>query len=178
MTRTAIAAAATIAGAATLVAWLRHHFVVIDVYGPSMQPTLYAGDRVLVRRRPLRRIRAGDVVVIENLGPSRTSRHPAAAASGRRNLSGHAWIIKRAVAVPGDPVPASVAAAVSEATGAPVPDGYLIVLGDNATHSIDSRHYGYLSGRGVLGAVVRQRRPSDGEHRTANTGTAARAGRS
>ncbi|WP_372442898.1 S26 family signal peptidase [Actinomadura barringtoniae] len=37
-----------------------------------------------------------------------------------------------------------------------VPDGRLLVLGDDPTGSIDSRHYGYLSGAGVLGVVIRR----------------------
>lgn len=151
---TAAAVIAFTAAGAALIAWLRHRFVVIDVDGPSMRPTLHEGDRVLVRRQPLRHIRAGDIVVVENTR-HQTSRHPAAA-HGSRNLSGHAWIVKRAAAVPGDPVPASVAATVSAALGTSVPAGCLVALGDNTASSLDSRHYGYLSGDGVLGVVIRQ----------------------
>jgi signal peptidase I len=170
MTPAAIAAATTLAATAALIAWLRRRFVVINVDGKSMQPTLYAGDRVLVRRRPLRHIRAGDTVVIDNAKHLQTSRPPDTHARGRRNLSGHTWIIKRAAAVPGDPVPASVAATVSAAAGTPVPDGCLVVLGDNPVFSADSRSYGYLSGSGVLGVVVYRLQPSDKQHRTQNTG--------
>ncbi len=156
MTWTAIAAATALAGTAALVAWLRRRFVVINVDGPSMQPTLYEGDRVLVRRRPLWHLRAGDIVVVENAAHRRTGRHRRVAARGSRSLSGHRWVIKRVAAVPGDPVPASVAATVSAAAGTPVPDGRLLVLGDNSNRSLDSRHYGYLPGDGVLGVVIRQ----------------------
>ncbi len=159
MTRTAIAAATVLAGTAGtagLIAWLRRRFVVINVDGQSMRPTLYAGDRVLVRRRPLRHIRTGDIVVVENTEHHQTRRHPGADARGSQNLSDHSWIIKRTAAVPGDPVPASVAATVTATPDTPVPDGRLLVLGDNAAGSIDSRHYGYLSGDGVLGVVVRR----------------------
>jgi signal peptidase I len=158
MNRTAIAAATTLAGlagTAAFIAWLRRRLAVIDVDGPSMRPTLNAGDRVLVRRRPLRYVRAGDIVVVENPQGHQTSHHPAAAARESRNLFGHTWSIKRVGAVPGDPVPASVAATVSAAPGTPVPDGCLIVLGDNPAKSFDSRHYGYLSGNCVIGVVVR-----------------------
>jgi signal peptidase I len=164
MTRTAIAAATTLAGIAALITWLGRRFVVINVDGQSMRPTLYPGDRVLVRRRPLRRIRAGDIVVVANTKPRQTGRqtgpHPGAAARGSPNLYGHTWMIKRAAAMPGDPVPASMAATVSASPGTPVPDGRLLVLGDNTAGSIDSRHYGYLSGDGVLGVVVRRLQPS------------------
>jgi signal peptidase I len=163
MVVTALAAATTLAGTAALIAWLHRRFVVIDVDGSSMKPTLHAGDRVLVRRRPLRHIRAGDIVVVENAESEqrKTSRHLGAAARGSRGLSGRTWIIKRAAAVPGDPVPASMADAVSAAAGTPVPDGHLLVLGDNTVGSTDSRDYGYFSGAGVLGVVVRRLPPSD-----------------
>lgn len=165
MTRTVIAAATTLTGTTALIVWLCRRFVVINVAGQSMRPTLHEGDRVLVRRRPLRHIRAGDIVVVEYTERRQTSRHPGAAARGSRGLSGHIWMIKRAAAVPGDPVPASVAATVSAAAGTPVPDGRLLVLGDNTVGSIDSRDYGYLSGDGVLGVVVRRLSPSGKEQR-------------
>src|SRR6185436_5533155 len=87
MTGIVVSVATTLAGAAALVAWLRRRFVVIDVDGRSMQPTLHEGDRVLVRRRPLQHIRTGDIVIVQN--------------PGRRNLAEQDWVIKRAVAVPG-----------------------------------------------------------------------------
>ncbi|SPT51749.1 S26 family signal peptidase [Actinomadura madurae] len=156
MTGTVLAAAAALAGTAALIAWLRRRYVVIDVDGQSMRPTLDAGDRVLVRRRSLRHVRAGDIVVVENTARQGTDRRPSAAAHGRRGASGHAWVIKRAAAVPGDPVPASLAARVSAPAGTPVPDGRMLILGDNTTASFDSRHYGYLPGTGVLGVVIRR----------------------
>jgi CubicO group peptidase (beta-lactamase class C family) len=66
------------------------------------------------------------------------------------------WMMKRAVAVPGDPVPPSLAATVSTAAGTPVPEGRLLVLGDNTARSADSRQHGYLSADRVLGVVVRR----------------------
>jgi signal peptidase I len=161
MIQAGLAAAATLAGTAALIAWLRRSYVVIDVEGPSMQPTLSSGDRVLVRRRLWRHMRAGDIVVAEN-------RHhltnPVTTADARRrfrNLSGHTWIIKRAVAMPGDPVPAAVAATVSASANTLVPNRCMVVLGDNPALSTDSRHYGYLTGDRVLGVVVRRLPPSD-----------------
>lgn len=156
-----IAIAATLlAGTTALVSWLRRRYVVINVEGQSMRPALHAGDRVLVRRRPLRHVRVGDIVVVETPAPRRAGRRPGAAARGSRSLGGHAWVIKRAAAVPGDPVPPSVATPMSAPSGTPVPDGRLLVLGDNTTGSIDSRHYGYLPGAGVLGVVVRRLPPA------------------
>jgi signal peptidase I len=156
VTRTAIAVATTAVAAAVLVAWLRRRFVVIEVDGRSMQPTLNEGDRVLVRRGPLRRIRTGDIVVAENPRHHRNGRLPGSPARRSRNLDRHTWMIKRAVAIPGDPVPASLAATVLVVAGTLVPDDRLLVLGDNTVASFDSRSYGYLSGDRVLGVVVRR----------------------
>lgn len=147
VTRAAITAGIALAA---LIVWLRRHLVVVDVDGRSMQPTLHEGDRVLVVRRSLRHIRSGDIVVVEN--PLRQPSGAAARAS--RNLAGHTWMIKRAAAVPGDPVPLSLAAVVSAAAGALVPDRRLLVLGDNPAHSADSRQHGYVAGDRVLGVVV------------------------
>lgn len=53
------------------------------------------------------------------------------------------WIVKRAVGVPGD---------------ADVPDGQMLVLGDNPGQSYDSRHFGYLDTDRVRGVVLRHLR--------------------
>ncbi|MFG1945742.1 S26 family signal peptidase [Nonomuraea sp. NPDC048826] len=121
-------------GGLLLVLALRRLFVVVTVSGDSMLPAYRRGDRVLVRRRGLRHIRVRDVVVV---------RMPL-------GVPDVPWVIKRAAAVPGDDVPAALRASL----GAVVPDGRLLVLGDNAERSTDSRHVGYLAGVDVLGLVV------------------------
>ncbi|WP_163569602.1 S26 family signal peptidase [Fodinicola feengrottensis] len=50
------------------------------------------------------------------------------------------WLIKRAVALPGDVVPAEV----PHLAGARVPADRFVVLGDNSARSYDSRRVGYL----------------------------------
>ncbi|WP_200926664.1 S26 family signal peptidase [Sphaerimonospora mesophila] len=148
---------AALAGAATLVT-LRRRLAVITVEGRSMEPALRSGDRVLVRRVPLGRVRRGDIVVIAQ--PEPAPRHPATVGGrpdrGVRDIAQGSWVIKRAAALPGDPVPAPVAAAVSAAPGSPVPAGRLVALGDNAALSFDSRTHGYYSGDRVLGVVLRR----------------------
>lgn len=63
-------------------------------------------------------------------------------------------LVKRAVALPGDPVPG----------GIPVPDrmvpaGRLVVLGDNADRSADSRGRGFIPATDVVGVLLRQHAP-------------------
>jgi signal peptidase I len=129
----------------------RRCLVIVQVDGASMRPTYESGDRVLVRRRRLDQVRRGQVVVVQ-----RPDEHAgwAAHAPADGRLDGRGWYIKRAVAVPGDPVPPSVVDAVG-GTEATVPRGMLVVLGD-APRSDDSRRWGYVPGDRLLGVVSRR----------------------
>ncbi|HEY9368658.1 S26 family signal peptidase [Streptomyces sp.] len=127
---------------------IRTSVVVVSVRGDSMAPTLLDGERVVVRRRPLARVRRGDVVVLKP--PPPTSERDAAAYGTDRN--GADWNVKRVTALPGEPVPAGTAGA---GPGDLVPAGSLVVRGDNPD-SIDSRHRGFFPGDELLGTVVRR----------------------
>ncbi|WP_052852675.1 S26 family signal peptidase [Streptomyces avicenniae] len=131
-------------GAGAGVLRIRRQWTVVTVEGTSMLPTYEPGDRVLVRRRGLARVRTGDVVVLEP--PADSPFRPSEAGADGRN-----WNIKRVVALPGDPVPPGVA---DHATGSPVPDGTLIVFGDHHD-SVDSRQRGPYPAAQLLGVVVR-----------------------
>lgn len=140
-----LGASVTVAAVAALAiaGWtVRRRLLVVTVDGPSMQPTLQHGDRVLARRVPLAAVRTGDIVVVRRPVRTNTDAHRAA------------WLIKRAAAVPGEPVPPTVRAAVGGYDG-PVPAGRLVVLGDNPPQSADSRHWGYVTEELLLGVVVR-----------------------
>jgi signal peptidase I len=145
------------------VVWARRRFVVVTVRGPSMEPTLREGDRVLVRRVSLAAVRAGQLVVAETPPPWRTLDawqdgqflgDPGSWGAADPPPARDRWMIKRAAAVPGEPVPASMAD-VARHLGDRVPPGRLAVLGDNAGRSHDSRRFGYLSGEELLGVVSR-----------------------
>ena len=97
----------------------------VAVKGLSMAPTLLPGDHLLVR--PVRRLRRRDLVVVRD--PD---------SSGR-------WVVKRVAALPGESI---VVAGQTLRAG----DG-IIVLGDNAEHSTDSRRYGPVSLEAVHGRV-------------------------
>lgn len=124
-----------------VVVWVRTRLVRVLVRGASMEPTLRAGVQVLVRRVSARRIKPGEVVVFAQ---------PRAPSPG--------WLIKRVRAVPGDVVPLQDVPSLWRYPGTHVPTGSLVVLGDNAGESYDSRHFGYVRASSVLGVVVRERR--------------------
>jgi signal peptidase I len=138
---TAVGAAA-IAGAAGVVL-LRRRFVVVQVVGESMVPVLSSGQRVLVRRAVVAAVNRDDLVVF-------------ALGSVRERFSGDPpWMVKRAIAVPGDPVPGgSVPSSIAAGTTR-VPPGQLVVRGDNGARSYDSRRAGFIGGGTLLGVVVR-----------------------
>lgn len=123
-----------------VVAWLlvlRSRLLVVTVHGVSMEPTYHSGDRLLVRRARLGRVRAGQVVVVQVEASS-----PDDPTGGR--------LVKRAVAVPGDPVPPQI-----PVPGPRVPVDSLLVLGDNLARSNDSRRLGYLPADALIGVVLR-----------------------
>lgn len=133
---------------------LRHHYVLVTVAGLSMAPTLRPGDRLVVRRTAPGRIRSGDVVV---LAPDPELELDLDPESAPATDHGELWLIKRAAAVPGDPVPRTRVPALADAPEALVPHGKLVLLGDNTAHSTDSRQRGYFDAQRLVGRVVRQR---------------------
>lgn len=119
---------------------LRTGFVAVRVHGSSMAPTLRDGDRVLARRVRPDRLRCGQIVVVAHRG----------------GPGDPPFLIKRAVALPGDVAPGLPA--LRPAAGSRVPPGSLVVLGDNAAASFDSRQAGYFGADTLVGVVVRRLR--------------------
>jgi signal peptidase I len=142
----ALAVIVVVCAAAGALGWARRRWTVVTVRGTSMSPTMQDGDRVLVRRCAGGDLRPGQIVV--------------ASPPGRRRSR---WNVKRAVALPGDPVPADVRPVVH---GEVVPPGALVMRGDNPL-SLDSRQLGFYSLDEVMGIVTYQmstghRRPDAG----------------
>ncbi|BCL16547.1 S26 family signal peptidase [Micromonospora sagamiensis] len=133
-----------LAGAVALV---RGRVVVVSVSGLSMTPTLRDGDLVLVRRVRGRVPRRGQVVLVEEAGPCRPG-----GPSDRPPLT---WVVKRVVALPGEPAPTFLPSWASDPAGR-VPAGHLVLLGDNPEVSRDSRHFGAVPVERVLGVAVRR----------------------
>lgn len=148
-----IVVAGVLASAATLLVWARRRLLVVSVVGRSMEPTLRSGDRVLARRVPLARVRRGDVVVLAAPAQMADDSQPPSQESP-------GLLIKRAFAVPGDPVPVERVPILRGQSAAEVPAGHLVALGDNPPWSYDSREIGYFREESVLGVVVRPRLPA------------------
>jgi signal peptidase I len=139
-----MAAALTIIAAFAVVVagalWLRRSYLIVDVSGRSMEPTLVNGQRVVARRAGLRRVRPGDVVV---LYPPPDAPH------------GDGLLIKRVLALPGDPLPRARVPKLRDLPGDHVPPAQLVVLGDNPAWSWDSRQLGLFPADRLVGVVVR-----------------------
>ncbi|UWZ59718.1 signal peptidase I [Dactylosporangium aurantiacum] len=158
--------AAGVCGLAVVLA-VRRSLLIVTVAGASMEPTYRDGDRLLVSRR--RRPVVGAVVVLRQAALAGA----AAAAAVHRNP----YLVKRLVALPGDAVPDAVLPALDRPAGTEVPEpleaaapapraaalvpaGSMVVLGDSP-HSVDSRAWGLLPLRHVVGVVVADLRTAD-----------------
>ena len=129
------------------------------VSGPSMQPTLYSGDRLLLWEMGAWDPAYGEIVVID------------------RTQSGEPPIIKRVIGKAGDHIDIDFTQGTVFRNGAlleepyiqeptftnrgmefplTVPEGYLFVMGDNRNHSSDSRDpaIGLIDLRRVMGKAV------------------------
>jgi signal peptidase I len=131
VTLTDLALASGFASTVLAIFALHRGFFFLRVAGPSMEPALRAGDRLLVGRFGVDRPRRGRIYVVAEDDSTLT--------------------VKRAAAVPGDPVPASVAGLPGDPA---VPAGCLVLLGDNGARSLDSRSLGYYRADRLRGTVV------------------------
>ncbi|MBT2369922.1 S26 family signal peptidase [Streptomyces sp. ISL-10] len=151
----ALAVLALLAACGFLV-WIRLRYTVVTVDGRSMLPALSPGDRVVVRRTRLARIRQSDIVVVrQSRTPLRRIPVGVRPRQPRLDRTGP-WFIKRVAAVPGDPVPRESVHALRDAADPSVPSGRLVLLGDNPESSYDSREHGYFPADRLLGKVVRR----------------------
>ncbi|NEA34326.1 S26 family signal peptidase [Streptomyces sp. SID13031] len=131
--------------------WVRRTFLVVGVDGISMEPTFEAGERVLVRRLRPTALRRGDVVILRHPSVSREVAHVQI-----DGLQGTRLLIKRVVALPGDPAPLDKAPILTGDRSPRVPAGMVVVFGDNDGNSMDSRHLGYIPADCLVGVVLRK----------------------
>jgi signal peptidase I len=142
--------------AAFVIAMLVQAFLVkpFTIHQVSMLPTLEEGDRILINRLTyhFREPRAGDIIVFQS------------------PLNSHEDLVKRIVAVAGDRV--SIEQGVLYVNGEPVeepyllerpfagafpetevPPGHVFVLGDNRNNSGDSRLFGPVDEKAIIGTA-------------------------
>lgn len=127
-------------------------FSVCVVSGASMRPTLAPGERVLVYRLASEFTR-GDLVVLKNpdapddllvkrvLG---LPREQVAARAGRVVVG--EFVVDEPYVLPGT--------SVGDIPASRIPDDHYFVLGDNRAESVDSRAFGAVDRRLVVGKVV------------------------
>jgi signal peptidase I len=167
MTGLLIAVTATLAIAIAALAALRWRYAIVTVAGESMEPALRDGDRVLVRRCGVGKLRAGQLVVFREPDPyGLLPRRRPACLTGANHED---WIVKRVAAVPGEPVPGVVRKVVGPT--AVVPPRSIVVLGDTVA-SVDSRLWGLVPASHILGSGTKKAAgPGAGQLRTARPGT-------
>ncbi|MFD8529690.1 S26 family signal peptidase [Streptosporangium canum] len=118
--------------------WIRRKLLITDVSGLSMLPAFDNGDRVLAIRTNRRStFTSGQVVVLSH--PHQEESH----------TSETSWIIKRVAAVAGEPT-------LDDMPEKIVPEGYVMVLGDNRRQSLDSRAFGFVPMNDILAIVARK----------------------
>ena len=137
-------------------------FVVQTFFIPSasMEPTLMIGDRILVDKLSyhLHAVHRGDIVVFgtppnENAGPNvkdlvkRVIGLPGDKISSQ---GGRVWINGKPLSEPWLP-PGTVTTGIEPQT---VPTGKYFVMGDNRSNSQDSRFFGPIPGKLIVGRVV------------------------
>jgi signal peptidase I len=149
-----LAVVAVVAVVATLYA--RRFLLVVMVDGASMEPSYHHGDRLLARRCGTKRVRRGDVLVLQGVIAGYDVEQHVRSGRSMQELprAGH-LIIKRVAATPGDRVPPVMATAVHPVTDVTVPAGRYLVLGDNPRESADSRVFGYVTGAQIVAVIVR-----------------------
>ncbi|WP_052684464.1 S26 family signal peptidase [Lentzea aerocolonigenes] len=116
--------------------WVRSRVLVVRVTGQSMLPAFDDGQKLLARRTSRVPV-AGSVVVV-------------------KPFDGPLLVVKRVAATAGEVVPPEVAERAGLAPGDVVPQGSLVVLGDNVDASIDSRTWGLLPASSVIAVVLRK----------------------
>jgi signal peptidase I len=137
-----------VAAVITALVAVRRLFVVVRVRGNSMVPTFDDGDVLIATRARRSDVFAGDIVIV---GPRKRATDAPRSADGRAPMR----IVKRAVAIAGDPVPRAQVQALANVQESVVPDGKIVLVGDS-TNSFDSRQRGYYDATEVIAVVLRR----------------------
>jgi signal peptidase I len=124
------------------------------VLGLSMEPRIHSGEFVLINTLAYRlgTIRRGDIVAFRHDSPTPTTYLKRVV-----GLPGdHISIDRGVVRIDGKPLPEAYVAYRDDVSRAPmvVPADGLYVLGDNRANSDDSRDWGILPTRDVIGKAI------------------------
>ena len=143
---------------AVVVALAVRHFVVstYTVDGPSMQPTLYTGERVLALRCAFLfgPPRPGEVVVFQPPIPSSADFVKRVVAVGPATVSMHdGWVYVNGHRQH-EPYVAAGFRGHTSMRPTKVPAGYVFVLGDHRTDSTDSRVFGPVADSALAGRAL------------------------
>lgn len=134
-------------------------FQAARVQGHSMEPTLHDGQRLLVNKLAYRmgEPRIGDVVMFYYpLRPERAFVQRVMAAEGDQVRIVNGQVYRNDVLVNDSFVPPDYR---SRDDWGPqvVPEGYYFVMGDHRRNSSDSRHWGFVPKRYIIGRVAKGR---------------------
>jgi signal peptidase I len=151
MTGALLTVGAMVVLAIVVLAAFRWRYSIVTVRGQRMEPALLDGDRVLVQRCGVGKLRTGQLVVFREPDPDGLllRRLPVRLTGANQEN----WIIKRVAAVPGEPVPQVASKAVGHTLV--VPPRSIVVLGD-AYASCDSRLWGLIPASDILGTGTRR----------------------
>ncbi len=139
-------------------------FEILTVSGRSMQPAINDGDRIFISKLSYGLVKPyGDKLLVQWKTPQR--------GDIIIYLYNDKIVVKRCVAVAGDLLEYSADNVYNLKTGGKqikltehqyenlknsgsVPEGFVLAIGDNYDESVDSRTYGFVSVRNILGKVL------------------------